>query len=84
VVATLGLSRHARYPASRHVGSILLTGPGGEIVPLDYHRETAVGTDAHGNLTTIRLSLPAGTSVPGAVRAYAILDVFPLAARNLQ
>ena len=84
VVATLGLSRHARYPASRHVGSILLTGPGGEIVPLDYHRETAVGTDARGNLTTIRLSLPAGTSLPGAVRAYAILDVFPLAARNLQ
>jgi hypothetical protein len=84
VVATLGLSRHARYPATRHVGSILLTGPGGEIVPLDYHRETAVGTDYRGNLTTIRLSLPAGTPLPGAVRAYAILDVFPLAARNLQ
>ncbi len=84
VVASLALSRRAHYPASRHVGSILLTGPDGQVISLDYHGETTAGTDSHGNLTTIRLSLPAGTSLPSPVRAYAILDVFPLAARELQ
>lgn len=84
VVATLARSRGARYPASRHVGSILLTGPGGEVVPLDYRSETSPGTDSRGNLQSIRLTLPPGTALPEAVRAYVILDVFPLAVRALQ
>jgi outer membrane protein assembly factor BamB len=83
VVATLARSRRARYAASRHVGSILLTGPGKEVVPLDYRRETTVGTDARGNMQTIRLTLPPGTTLPSVGRAYAILDVFPLASRAL-
>jgi outer membrane protein assembly factor BamB len=82
-VATLALAKGRGYPASRHVGSILLTGPGGEVVPLDYRDETTVGPDARGNLRTIRLTIPAGTALPSPVRAYAVLDVFPLGLRQL-
>jgi hypothetical protein len=83
VVATLGLGRRARYPAARHVGSILLTGPDGEVVPLDYRSETTPGTDPHGNLREIRLELPPGSSLPSPVRAHVILDVYPLGSRDL-
>ena len=84
VLATLGLSGHTRYPAARHVGSILLTGPDGAVVPLDYRSETTIGTDPRGNLREIRLALPAGSALPATVRAYVILDVFPIASRDLR
>ena len=84
MVATLARSRGVRYAASAHVGSILLTGSGGEVVPLDYRSQTSPGTDAGGNLESIKLALPPGTALPGVVRAYVILDVFPLAVRELQ
>ena len=83
VTATLKLSPKARYPAARHVGSILLTGPGGEVVPIDYRSQTTVGTDSRGNLQSIRLTLPPGSPLPSSLRAYVILDVFPLASREL-
>jgi outer membrane protein assembly factor BamB len=82
-VATLGLARGRRYPASKHVGSILLTGPGGEVVPLDYRNATSPVPDARGNLRAIQLTIPAGTQLPSRLRAYAILDVFPLGSRVL-
>jgi outer membrane protein assembly factor BamB len=83
VVARLKLASRARYPATRHVGSILLTGPSGEVVPVDYRSQTSVVTDSRGNLREIRLVLPPSTSLPEVVRAYVILDVFPLAVRKL-
>ena len=76
-----GAGKH--YPASKHVGSILLTGPGGEVVPLDYRNATRPLTDAKGNVRAIQLTIPAGTQVPSPVRAYAILDVFPVGSRVL-
>jgi outer membrane protein assembly factor BamB len=82
-VATLSLARNKRYPATKHVGSILLTGPGGEVVPLDYRNATSPMTDARGNLRGIQLTIPAGIQLPSRVRAYAILDVFPLGSRDL-
>jgi hypothetical protein len=81
--ATLKLAKGRRYPASKHVGSILLTGPGGEVVPLDYRSATTPVTDARGDLRGIQLRIPAGTALPSPVRAYAILDVFPLGSRSL-
>ena len=73
VLATLGLSgAKAHDPAARHVGSILLTGPDGAAVPLDYRSETTIGTDPRGNLREIRLALPAGSALPPTVRAYVI------------
>ena len=82
--AQLALSKGTRYPADKHVGSILLTGPDGSVVPLDFHGQTSVGTDAGGNLRTIRLTIPPGTALPAVVRAYVITDVFPLGARDLR
>jgi hypothetical protein len=82
-MATLRLARGTHYPARRHVGSILLTAPGGDVVPLDYRDETTAGADSRGNLRTIQLRIPAGTVLPSRVRAYAILDVFPLGVRDL-
>jgi len=82
-VATLGISRGKRYPASKHVGSILLTGPGGDVIPLDYRSATSPITDARGNLRAVQLSIPVGTALPSPLRAYAILDVFPLGSRLL-
>ena len=83
VTATLTLARGKRYPANKHVGSILLTGPGGEVVPLDYRNATRPLTDSKGNVRAIQLTIPAGTQLPSPVRAYAILDVFPLGSRVL-
>jgi outer membrane protein assembly factor BamB len=80
-VATLALARGKRYPASKHVGSILLTGPGGEVVPLDYRNATSAVTDSRGDLRRIQLTVPAGTQLPSPLRAYAIVDVFPLGSR---
>jgi hypothetical protein len=76
-------SRARRYPAARHVGSILLSGPDGEVVPLDYRSGDDDRDGPRGNLRQIRLALPAGTPLPATVRAYVILDVFPLASRDL-
>jgi outer membrane protein assembly factor BamB len=82
-IATLALARGKRYPASKHVGSILLIGSGGEVVPLDYRNVTSPVTDSRGNLRAIQLTIPAATQLPSRVRAYAILDVFPLGSRVL-
>ena len=82
-VATLRLAPGTHYPARRHVGSILLTDPAGEVVPLNSRDETTAGTDARGNLRTIQLAIPAGTTLPSRLRAYLILDVFPLGSRVL-
>lgn len=82
-LATVKLARGKHYPANKHVGSILLTGPGGEVVPLDYRTATSPVTDPKGNLRAIRLTIPAGTQLPSPVRAYAISDVFPLGSRVL-
>ncbi|MFN8161687.1 MAG: PQQ-binding-like beta-propeller repeat protein [Solirubrobacterales bacterium] len=83
-LATLRLTGGARYPAAAHLGSILLVNAAtGEPVPLDYRSLIANGSDARGNLRTIRLQIPAGTALPAGVRAYVIGDVFPLGSRAL-
>jgi hypothetical protein len=85
VAARLRLAPGTRYPAARHVGSILLTDArSGAIVPLTYRENTSVGRDRHGNLRRIRLRIPAGTELPPTLRAYVIGDVFPLAVRSLR
>ncbi|HEY2770224.1 MAG TPA: PQQ-binding-like beta-propeller repeat protein [Solirubrobacteraceae bacterium] len=78
-VATLRLAPHATYPASRHFVSILLTDAAtGDAVGLDYRAETSQAADGRGNIVQAKLAIPAGTSLPTSIRAYAIADVFPL------
>jgi hypothetical protein len=83
-VAGLELDRGARYRAASHLGSILLVDAAtGTLVNLDYRSLTTQTVDERGNLSEIRLAIPAGTMLPQRVRAYVIADVFPLAVREI-
>ena len=65
--------------ARHHVASILLSSATGlEPVSLDYKADTRVSV-AGGRITGVRVTLPAGTTMPSRVRAYVIVDAFPVA-----
>jgi len=83
-VAGIALDSGARFRAGSHLASLLLVdGESGRPVSLDYRTLTRPTTDAKGNVSEVRLTIPAGTSLPSAIRAYVIADVFPLAVRDL-
>ena len=64
-VARLRSAPGARFPAGRHSLAILLTDADtGAPVSLDYRRRCPRASDARGNLTRVRLRLPAGTTLP--------------------
>ena len=70
----------ATYPAAAHLPSLLLVDSAtGQPVPLDYQADTSSTQDAAGNVAAVKLTIPAGTTLPATVRAYVISDVFPLA-----
>jgi hypothetical protein len=79
-VATLALARGARYPASNHLVSIVLTDADtGSPVGLNYSANLKNVADGHGNIQRAELTIPAGTALPAKIRAYVVADVFPLA-----
>jgi hypothetical protein len=83
-VAAIRRDAGARLPADRHLVSILLTDAAtGDPVALDYRALTEQVLDAEGNIAAARLRIPAATALPDRVRAYVIVDVFPLAVRDL-
>jgi hypothetical protein len=55
----------------------------GDVVPITYRKNTTITKDARGNIASVKLSIPAGTSLPGSVRAYVVTDVYPLLVRVL-
>ena len=78
-----GSAPGARFPAGRHSLALLLTDADtGAPVSLDYRKALSTRADRRGNLTEVRLRLPAGTALPPSVRAYVIADVFPLLVRR--
>jgi outer membrane protein assembly factor BamB len=78
-VATVRLARGAAFRAREHaLGLLLVDDATGVPVALDYERLTTPAADARGNLTGVRVRIPAGTALPARVRAYVIADVFPL------
>ena len=82
--ATLKLRRGARYRARSHAGHILLTdAQSGDVVPISYRKNTTVTKDARGNIASVKLSIPAGTTMPESVRAYVVADAYPLLVRVL-
>jgi outer membrane protein assembly factor BamB len=82
--ATLKLARGVRYRARSHAVHILLTdAASGDVVPITYRKNTSVTKDARGNIASVRLSIPSGTSMPPSVRAYVVSDVYPLLARDV-
>ena len=46
-----------------------------------YRKQTTVTKDKLGNIRSVRLSIPAGTSMPASVRAFVVADVYPLLVR---
>jgi hypothetical protein len=84
-VATLRRRKGVRYPARSHAVHIVLTdATAGDVVPITYRKLTTVTKDKRGNIVSVRLSIPAGTSMPASVRAYVVADVYPLLARVLR
>ncbi len=69
--------------ARRHVASILLAATS-DLTPvgIDYRALTRV-TVSGGRITGVRVTLPAGTALPRRIRAYVIVDGFPVTARVL-
>jgi hypothetical protein len=49
---------------------------------LDY-TDQRTSTDRAGNVSSVELALPAGTTVPPHARVYVLADVFPLYTRTL-
>lgn len=71
--------------AARHVAAILLTDAStGTPVALDYRAETSASIDHRGRIAAVDLTLPARTQLPRRIRAYVILDAFPLATRVIE
>jgi hypothetical protein len=81
VVARLG----GRLPRARqHVAAVLLTDArDGSPVAIDYRMQTHISINAGGRIDGVRLTLPASMRLPRRIRAYVIVDAFPLASRLL-
>jgi hypothetical protein len=74
----------SRLPdARRDVAAILLTGADGTPVPVDYRANTTLTKNAAGRIVAVRTALPAATVLPKRLRAYVIVDAFPVAVRRL-
>lgn len=70
----------SRLPlASSHVAAILLADAAtGAPVALDYRPNTTLTINRRDQITRVRLAIPAGTTLPARIRAYVILDAFPI------
>jgi outer membrane protein assembly factor BamB len=82
LAATLRLARHQRYPASRHRIGLLLVDQAGQPLGIDYTAQST-NVDRAGNIRSVTLTIPPGTSMGTHLRAYVIADVFPIAVRQL-
>jgi outer membrane protein assembly factor BamB len=79
-VARLG---GAPLPADRHAAAILLTdADDSSVVALDYRKAVSLKL-RRGSIREVRLHIPAGTNLPGRIKAYVITDVVALAEREL-
>jgi hypothetical protein len=84
VRARFRLSGRARFGARRHTADVLLVDrSSGNPLGLDYNSLTSIRRRG-GRIGGVDLRLPAGTELPGRLRAYVIADVFPLGSRGLR
>jgi outer membrane protein assembly factor BamB len=82
VSAVLRLGSGVRYPAADHRIGLLLVDDAGQPLGLDYTAQRTT-TDRRGDIRTVTLRIPAGTSMPPHLRLYVMADVFPLLSRRL-
>jgi hypothetical protein len=71
-----------RYQSADHRLGVLLVGPSGQPLGIDYTAQTTF-VDRAGNITGVRLTIPKGTPMPNHLKAYVMADVYPLAQRGL-
>ncbi len=73
------LQKGTHYPASAHrAGILLVDGEKMEAVYMNYHDNLTSQADASGDLASVQLNLPEGMKLPRTLKAYVILDVFPV------
>ena len=51
----------------------------GTPVAINYQTSTSLITNRAARITGVRLTIPAGTRLPQRIRAYVIVDAFPVA-----
>lgn len=79
VLATFKRSPGVSCPLDKHYPAILLVDQAKtEAVQLDYLANISSTADDDGNLTTVKLSIPAGITLPEKTSVIILLDVFPL------
>ncbi len=79
VIASFLLQPGKRYPVNAPRGGILLVDPSTtDVVYMNYHDNLTSHVDADGNLASVELKLPRGMVLPQQLKAYVILDVFPV------
>jgi hypothetical protein len=85
VTARFGFRSGVQYLVSDHnVGILLVDADQTTPVFLDYHALLSTTADKLGNLVTVTLKLPAGTQLPAHLRAYVMLDVFPVGVKDIR
>ena len=77
VSAPITLAAGLNYKASEHFVSILLLAPDGNPVGIDYLKATTTTTDPAGNITGVKVTVPAGTTLPTGTEAVVMTDAFP-------
>ncbi|MDQ1307658.1 MAG: hypothetical protein QG671_3491, partial [Actinomycetota bacterium] len=77
VNAPITLAAGVKYKASEHFVSILLLAPDGTPVGIDYLKATTTTTDPAGNITSVTVTVPAGTTLPAGTEAVVMTDAFP-------
>jgi hypothetical protein len=84
VMAKVYLEPGAAYPGVEHrPGILLLDASRGEPVPLDYAHNVSSTCDDDGNLSTVRLAIPAKTRMPKTLQSIVMLDLFPLHSQQI-
>lgn len=85
ITAVFKLDPETIYLAREHRPGILLVDMDKmEAVPLDYLANLSTQADADGSLKSVTLHVPRDTPLPKALRAFVMLDVFPLAQKELR
>ncbi len=85
VTVPVTLSPGTSYRKQDHFVSVLLVdATTGVPVPVDYYSETAMSTDAAGNITGATVRIPANVSVPAKVEAIVMTDAFPAARQTFE
>jgi hypothetical protein len=79
---TVTLAHGSRYQAAEHRVGVLLVDQSGQPLGLDYTNQRTT-TNARGDITSVTLTIPAGTTMPSHLSAYVMADVFPLSSRQL-